>query len=176
MQVNGRQLAIHYNLSNNENIKIPFTRFRQFQKIFYSLGIDNLISMMKDVLPFIMHEFYRMGCSELNSVLYYKLHVADNSSCSCGYCTENNYQDFFICQNYNQSPTKLHTIISIFNNNCSYFSWFILERKFLIRLWGKCFCFTHVSCLSKRQVTSNYLSSEVGQFHSYTTKKHFIMV
>ena len=143
--------TIHYNLRNKENIKIPFTRLETFKRSFIprAIRIWNALSIpirnCKSLATFklalkadditcnilyyygerwasVHHARIRMCCSKLNSDLFYKLHVVDNPSCSCGYHTENSYHYFFICRNYNESRTKLLTNISNINNNIALIS------------------------------------------------------
>ena len=47
------------------------------------------------------HASIRLGCSKLRADLFYKLHVIENSNCSCGYAIENAGHFFFNCPNYN---------------------------------------------------------------------------
>ena len=118
---------IHYNLRNNRNIKLPFSRLETFRRSFFPRAIrlwnslslkirdENTLIAFKEALrkdndkqcnvlyyyderwASMHHARIRMGCSKLNSDLCFKLHVSDDPSCKCGHPLENNHHFFFIC-------------------------------------------------------------------------------
>ena len=132
---------IHYNLRNNRNIKLPFSRLESFRRSFFPRAIRlwNALSLKirdeKTLIAFktalkkdndeqcnvlyyygerwasVHHARIRMGCSKLNSDLCFKLHVSDDPSCECGHPLENSNHYFFTCQIYNEQREILHNSI-----------------------------------------------------------------
>ena len=132
---------IRYNLRNNNNITIPYTRLETFKRSFfpYSIRLWNSLSKktrassglsefkqflhQKDreanVLFYygerwaqIHHSRLRIGCSKLKADLFYKLHVIDNCTCSCGYRVEDASHYFLSCPQYNDLRQDLIAKIS----------------------------------------------------------------
>ena len=126
-----------YNLRNNKNIRIPFTKSETFKRSFIPTAVrlwnelcfktresisvsvfkSNLKSTNKiaNILfyygqrwPAIHHARLRIGCSKLNYDLCYNLHLPDiDPSCSCGVAHENASHFFISCPNYTQIRTFL---------------------------------------------------------------------
>ena len=104
---------VTYNLRNNDNIKLPYSRLETYRRSFIPFGIRlwNLLdTSVKDtpnlhqfktlirknpdtnVLYYygkrwsgIHHARLRLGCSKLNFDLCYNLRVIDSPKCKCGY-------------------------------------------------------------------------------------------
>jgi len=121
---------VNYNLRNNQNIKLPYSRLESFKRSFIPFSINlwnrlkvdvrlsQSISEFKNALKAdvreacvlyyygkrwasVHHARIRLGCSKLRADLFYKLHVIENPNCSCGYAIENAEHFFFNCPNYN---------------------------------------------------------------------------
>ena len=132
---------VRYNLRNNKNISVPFTRLESFKRSFfpYSIRLWNALPDKKrslvtvsefksslhqndkevNVLYYygerwaqIHHSRLRIGCSMLKADLYYKLHVIDSPTCRCGHPVENAEHFFLHCPLYNNIRVNLSTIIS----------------------------------------------------------------
>ena len=135
------QEYIRYNLRNNTNIKVPYTRLETFKRSFfpYSIRLWNSLSKktrassclsdfkqalkQKDrevnVLYYygerwaqVHHSRLRMGCSKLKADLFYKLHVIDNCICACGYHIENASHYFLSCPQYHDIRQDLIATIT----------------------------------------------------------------
>jgi hypothetical protein len=132
---------ITYNLRNNQNISIPYTRLESYRRSFFpsairlwnrlSIDIRNSESLLTfkenikgelpepNVLyyygsrwPSVHHARMRIGCSKLNSDLCYKLHVRDDPSCICGADIEDAHHFFMSCDQYNEVRVTLQRQIS----------------------------------------------------------------
>ena len=133
--------AIQYNLRNNKNIKLPFTRLESFKRSFFPIAVRlwNSLTVTTRDSPSLAHFktilykdidvcnvlFYygerwasvhhariRMRCSKLNADLCYKLHVLDNPACSCGHPLEDCNHFFMWCANYNDLRVTLFASVS----------------------------------------------------------------
>ena len=133
---NSNQEANRYNLRNNHNLRLPFSRLETFKRSFFpratrlwnalsltirdsrSLSIfkANLSNKTKpcNVLyyygerwPAVHHARIRIGCSKLNADLCYRLHVKDSPACSCGHHIEDPYHFFMACNNFQVARQKL---------------------------------------------------------------------
>ena len=62
--------------------------------------------------PSIHHSRLRIGCSKLNSHLYYNLHVLPSPACACTYHNEDPTHFFFHCPNYNIERITLREMVS----------------------------------------------------------------
>ena len=131
--------AARYNLRNNHNIKVPFTRLEVFKRSFIPRSIhlwnsltlnvrnkESLFSFKSAIFdndkcnilyyygqrwPAVHHARLRMGCSKLNADLCLKLHVIESSSCDCGNELENSFHFFFDCPRFvNQRQTLFQTV------------------------------------------------------------------
>ena len=124
-----------YNLRNNVNINIPYSRLETFKRSFFifasqlwnSLPInvrlsDSLNSFKdkvkkhkeKNILYYygkrwanVHHTRMRLGCSNLNSDLHYNTHVINSPSCSCGDINETPYHYLMECENYQQARAEM---------------------------------------------------------------------
>ena len=132
---------IRYNLRNNKNVSIPYTRLETFKRSFfpYSIRLWNSLptksraatslSEFKKILQQqdreakvlfyygerwaqIHHARLRIGCSKLKADLCYKLHVIDNCTCACGYPVEDATHFFLYCPLYNNIRLGLIATIS----------------------------------------------------------------
>jgi hypothetical protein len=131
---------VRYNLRQNQNIKIPFTRLEIFKRSFIPTAIslwnklDIAVRLSPDVKsfkksikerhpePIILH-FYgqrwpaihhtrlRLGCSKLNFHLCFGLFVIDDPSCRCGFHSETPVHFFFDCLLYNDLLVILQNIV-----------------------------------------------------------------
>ena len=120
---------INYNLRNNKNLKVPFIHLERFRRSFILFAVKlwnnfliehqetatleafksvikrdyqdvNLLYYYGKQWPAVHHTRIRLGCNKLNADLYFRLHVADNRSCSCGCNLEDAQHHFFHCPNY----------------------------------------------------------------------------
>ena len=77
------------------------TDFQAFKNILKkSIPKANLLFYEGDRRNNIAHARLRMGCSKLNSHLYYNIHVVDSPKCSCGLAVESIDHYFFFCPLY----------------------------------------------------------------------------
>ena len=134
---------INYNLRNNHNITLPYSRLESFRRSFvpYSINLWNRLKIEVRLSPSISefkkalksdcketcvwyyygkrwasvhHARIRLGCSKLRADLYYRHHVIDNPNCSCGYAIEDAEHFFFNCPNYNDLRTNFIEKVSAF--------------------------------------------------------------
>ena len=120
---------VQYNLRNNHNIALPYSRLESFRRSFipYAINLWNSLNgdvrialsitefknaLKKDcdeacILYYygkrwasVHHARMRLGCSKLKADLFYKLHVEDSPTCSCGYASEDAEHFFFHCPNF----------------------------------------------------------------------------
>ena len=124
-----------YNLRNNNDIDIPYSRLETFKKSFFifasnlwnSLSVDirNIDSLNvfkqkvnkhreKNILYYygkrwanIHHTKMRLGCSNLNSDLFFNLHVIHSPPCTCGNSNETPYHYLMECVLYQQERISL---------------------------------------------------------------------
>ena len=133
----------HYNLRSNASLEIPFARLESFKRSFVphtcslwnALHIDIQNAASLDVFkqrlnmrnttgnklyyygkrrPAIHHARLRIGCSKLNSDLFYNLHVIESAQCQCGFVTEDAFHFFFNCHLYdNERQDLLRAVTNI---------------------------------------------------------------
>ena len=136
---------IRYNLRNNQDISVPYTRLEIFRRSFvpFAINLWNKLSqanrneptllafknsLLKEIdepnilyfygnrWPSIHHSRLRIGCSKLNHDLYYNLHVVENASCACGALDEDVHHFFFECPNYLDLRMQLFNAIIAYTN------------------------------------------------------------
>ena len=136
---------VRYNLRNNNNITVPYTRLETYKRSFFpfSIRLWNALSkktrassglsefkkslQQKDreanVLFYygerwaqIHHSRLRIGCSKLKADLYYRLHVIDNCTCVCSFSCEDAHHYFLSCPQYNDIRPDLIASISKVTN------------------------------------------------------------
>ena len=127
---------ISYNLRNNQNIAVPFTRLDSYSRSFFPSAIrlwnrltsdirnsDSLSTFKQrlkgDEPEYIVLYYYgsrwpsvhqarlRIGCSKLNSDLCFRLHVKSDPSCACGAQVEDAQHFLLTCPLYNDLRTIL---------------------------------------------------------------------
>jgi len=132
---------IRYNLRNNKNVRVPATRLESYKRSFFPFSINlwnrlpiqtrqkpsleefksavsqenkeaNILYYYGKRWPSIHHARIRLGCSKLKADLFYRLHVVDDCSCSCGHQEEDAFHFFFRCPNYNNERESLLSIVS----------------------------------------------------------------
>ena len=128
--------SIDYNLRNDNNIRVPFSRKEAFRRSFFPSAIRlwnklilckrnaSSLSVLKSLLkkdspekkiiyfygkrwPSIHHAQLRMQCSKLNYDLCCKLYVLDSPACRCGAPRETASHYFFDCPRYVNIHTDL---------------------------------------------------------------------
>ena len=131
---------IRYNLRNNNNISVPYTRLETYKRSFFPFSIRLWNSLSKEirgatsltefktslhqqdkeanVLYYygerwaqVHHARLRIGCSKLKADLCYKLHVINNSICACSHPIEDANHFFLSCPLYNDIRQELFTDI-----------------------------------------------------------------
>ena len=134
-----------YSMRNRDAIKIPHCRLSLFQRSFFPYTIklwnklpvntqniptyESFKNHLRNKLdpanelyyygerwPSVHHARMRIGCSKLNSDLFYNLHVINNPTCQCGALAENPYHYFFECANYQDQRDSLFQSISDIND------------------------------------------------------------
>ena len=131
-----------YNLRNNNDIKIPFTRLDSFRRSFLPTAVklcnrlDTKIRAIPSLSKFksdaikkpevnvlyyygqrwaaIHHARIRIGCSKLKHHLCCKLHVIDDPSCICGSRYETPYHFFIECKEYKDLRVHLKSTIETY--------------------------------------------------------------
>ena len=137
-----------YNLRNKPALKVPFARLETYKKSFFPFSSDlwnrlreelilapsvklfkirlkgknetNILYFYGQRWPSVHHARMRIGCSKLNSDLFYNLHVVNSPSCSCGHEVENSEHFLFYCSLFEDQRTimmnQLHFIIPSIEN------------------------------------------------------------
>ena len=128
--------TIRYNLRNNRDLKVPFSRLETLKRSFFPRTVrlwNALTSNTREKLSLfafktallenvdtcnilyyygerwasVHHARIRIGCSKLNADLCLKLHVENSPACSCGYPIENGEHFFLSCPNYDQQRNNI---------------------------------------------------------------------
>jgi hypothetical protein len=102
------ELALHIrHFPDIDDFKVAISADRREKNILYFYG---------QRWPSVHHSRMRIGCSKLNSDLYFHLHVIDNPSCSCGNENEDPYHYFINCPHYIDIRCDLFSAISAFTD------------------------------------------------------------
>ena len=138
---NNNNEVIQYNLRNNKDIKLPFSRLESFKRSFFpravrlwnsftvtsrdspslthfktilykDIKLCNVLFYYGERWASVHHTRIRMRCSKLNADLCYRLHVLDNPGCSCGHRLEDSEHFFMWCANYINLRVTLFDSIS----------------------------------------------------------------
>ena len=140
---NENRANIDYNLRNNANIIIPYTRLEIVRRSFIPFSINlwnqlpltkrnkpsldefkasllddfnepNLLYYYGQRWPAVQHARLRIGCSKLNYDLCYNLHVIDNPNCTCGALQEDAFHYFIACPHFVEFRLQLFNVISTY--------------------------------------------------------------
>ena len=136
---------VNYNLRNNQDIKVPYTRLETFRRSFIPSAIKlwNTLSIEYRSCPSVTdfkkllktldeetnvlyyygqrwtavhHTRMRLGCSKLNYDLCFNLHVSNDPSCICGAQFETARHYFVECQLYTRQRETLKATIERVGN------------------------------------------------------------